>query len=75
MTNGNMTGGDIKYHLRYKKRIITGNAVTFGEISHFFLECIDSPDAAGEDNAYPVAVNIIFCNAGIRNSLVADYKS
>src|SRR5258705_9014055 len=74
MTNGNMTGSNIKYHLRNEKRIITGYAITFGKIPHLFLECIDSSDTTGEYNADPVIVYTIFCDAGIRNSLVADSK-
>src|SRR6478672_1949347 len=72
MANGNMTRRNIQYHLRNKKRIIPGYAITLGKIPHFFLECIDSSDTTGEDNAYPVVVYIIFCNTGICHSLVAD---
>src|ERR1700682_5209107 len=74
MTDGNMTGCNVEDHFWNEKRIIPGNAIAFGEVPDFFLESIDSPNATREYYAYAIAVYIIFCNTGIRNSLIAYDK-
>ncbi len=70
MPDGNMARSNVKDHFWNEKGIITRNAIAFSKIPNFFLECIDSTDAAGKYNTYAVAVNIIMRNTCIRNGLI-----
>ena len=65
MTHGDLSCGDIQDHFGNEERIESGGSVTQCEIGHFFLEGDQAADPAGEDDAYPVGVNVLFADTGI----------
>src|SRR5690349_2718908 len=71
MSHRYLPGSNIEDHFRDKERIETWPAISRCKIHDFLLESAQAAYAAGENNSYPVMINIILRNAGITNRLVA----
>ena len=66
-----MACGDVEDHFRNEKRTEPWGAVAFCESDNFFLEGDQSANAAGENYAYTIYIQICLRDTGIFNRLIA----
>src|SRR5437868_6389971 len=71
MAHRDLAGGDIEDHFGYEEGIETGRSIAMGEIHHFFLESGYPADTAGEDDTYPVYINVFLADTGILHGHIA----